>query len=86
MWRRGQISLAADLQDPLLSRDKWARLGLFTEPQGALAQLARHLGVVSVPQDLGAHAGGHDLAAVLRISRASAAMTARRSLIPLTLL
>src|SRR5450631_4080563 len=62
MWRRGQTSLAGDKQNPPLRRDKRARLALFTEPQGAPAQVAKHLGVVCVPEDLGAHAGGHDVA------------------------
>lgn len=83
--RRGQ-TLAADKQDPPLSRDRRPRLGLFTEPQGAPAQIAKHFGVVSVPQDLGAQAGGHDVVAViLLISGVCAAMTVRRLLIPLTL-
>src|ERR1019366_415657 len=59
VWRRGQTSLAGDKQDLPLGPDKRARLALVTEPQGAPAQVAKHLGVVSVPQDLGAHAGGH---------------------------
>jgi|BarGraNGADG00212_1021973.scaffolds.fasta_scaffold43223_2 hypothetical protein len=85
MWRRGQTSLAGDKQNPPLSRDKRARLALFTEPQGAPAQIAKHLGVVCIPEDLGAQAGGHDVATVIvLISRGSAAMTAKRSLIPVT--
>ena len=86
MWRRGQTSLAGDKQDLRVGRDKWARLVLFTQLQGALAQIAKHFGVVSLPQDLGAQAGGHDVVAViLLISGVCAAMTVRRSLIPLTL-
>jgi hypothetical protein len=77
VWRGGQTSLAGDKQDLPLSRDKRARLALVTEPQGAPAQIAKHLGVVSAPQDLGAHAGRHDVAGIVGSWLASAAMTAK---------